>query len=88
MNRTRDKALKELQEVGLRIFDLHLFLNTHPENIHALRQYEYFQNRHEELTREYERIYGPLTRKIVPGTDRWSWLDGPWPWENEYNLED
>ena len=36
------------------------------------------------LVAEYEANYGPyiVTDKDVQG-ERWTWVDGPWPWEYE-----
>ena len=85
MERNRAILLKKISKSGFFLNDLALFLNTHPTNAQALRHYEFYQKKHDELTREYEKAYGPLTRKMT--SDRWNWLDGPWPWENEYNEE-
>ena len=42
----------------------------------------------EQLTRtntlaEYTAQYGPLRADAVPVSDRWTWIDAPWPWEWE-----
>ena len=39
---------------------------------------------HHRLIEEYEEQYGPWmpTSNSVEG-DRWSWVDGPWPWEGK-----
>ena len=78
---------QRISKAGFALNDLALFLNTHPSSVQAFRQYEFYQKKHEELTREYENRYGPLTRKITSNSDRWTWIDGPWPWEREYNEE-
>ena len=88
MDRNRNILLGKISRSGFVLNDLALFLDTHPANIHALRHYEAYQRKHEALTQEYERMYGPLTRKMTVGSaDRWNWIDGPWPWEREYNEE-
>ena len=35
------------------------------------------------LTDEYESKFGPLTARGVIATDRWSWVNLPWPWQRE-----
>ena len=35
-----------------------------------------------ELKAEYMEKYGPLTADDVMNTERWDWIDNPWPWEN------
>ena len=34
------------------------------------------------LVEEYEEKFGPL-KKSMTSTNMWSWIKGPWPWENE-----
>ena len=87
MERNRAVLLRKISKAGFVLNELALFLDTHPADMNALRHYEYYQKRHGELTGEYENKYGPLTRKITNNSDRWTWIDGPWPWENEYNEE-
>ena len=88
MDGNRNLLLKKISRAGFVLNDLALFLDTHPSNVQALRHYEFYQKKHESLTHEYERMYGPLTRKMtVGGQDRWDWIDGPWPWEREFYEE-
>ena len=87
MDRHRAGLLNKISKTGFALNELALFLNTHPTDMQALRHYEFYQKKHEELTREYESRYGPLTRKMTPGSDMWTWIEGPWPWEKEYNEE-
>jgi len=87
MDRNRLELLNKISKTGFVLGELHLFLNTHPMDINALKHYEFYQKKHEELTKEYERIYGPLTPKLTDHCDKWNWCDGPWPWEREYNEE-
>ena len=88
MDRNRAVLLSKISKAGFVLNDLALFLDTHPYDINALRNYEYYYKRHDELTGEYENKYGPLTRNMSNGSpDRWVWTDGPWPWEREYNEE-
>ena len=87
MERNRAVLLNKILKTGFVLNDLALYLDTHPTDMNALRHYEFYQKKHEELTREYESRYGLLTRKMTAGSDRWAWIDGPWPWEKEYNEE-
>ena len=88
MERNKAVLLNKISKVGFILNELALFLDTHPENVQALRHYEFYQKKHDELTREYENKYGHfLTRRMANNSDRWTWCDGPWPWEKEYNEE-
>ena len=33
------------------------------------------------LTDEYQNTVGPLTAMGVTDTEKWTWVDGPWPWQ-------
>jgi len=87
MDRNRAILLNKISKTGFVLGDLHLFLDTHPTDIQALKHYEFYQQKHEDFVKEYERAYGPLTPKLTGGCDRWTWIDGPWPWEREFNEE-
>ena len=87
MDRNREILLNKISKTGFVLGELHLFLNTHPTDIQALKHYEFYQQKHENFVKEYERIYGPLTPKLTSSCDKWNWIDGPWPWEKEYNEE-
>ena len=87
MGRNRAVLLNKVSKAGFVLNDLALFLDTHPTNLNALRHYEFYQKKYDGLKREYESRYGALTRKTISNSNRWTWTDGPWPWENEYNEE-
>ena len=89
IDRHRAMLLNKISKSGFVLGDLHLYLDTHPTDAHALRNYEYYQTKYNGLVKEYESRYGPLTPKLTEGegSKRWNWIDGPWPWENEYNEE-
>jgi spore coat protein JB len=88
MDRNRLVLLNKISKTGFVLGELHLFLNTHPTDMNALKHYEFYQKKHEELTKEYESAYGPLTPKMINCPDRWNWIDGPWPWEREFYDEE
>lgn len=81
----RLSMLKEIQELDFVLVDLNLFLDTHPEDQAARRDFHATLEKSREARRRYEEIYGPLT---VTGhtapRHRWLWIESPWPWETEY----
>jgi len=87
MERNRAILLNKISKAGFVLNELALYLDTHPTDMNAIRHYEFYQKKHEEFTREYENKYGLLTRKMTNNSDRWTWCDGPWPWEKEFNEE-
>lgn len=64
------------------IWELHLFLDSHPNNCEAAKQLEKCQAEYEKLRVEYEEKYGKLNERSDE-TSRWQWISSPWPWETE-----
>jgi spore coat protein JB len=77
--------LREIQELEFTAIELNLFLDTHPQERAALRDFYAVRNQLMEAVRRYEEIYGPLTvTGCSPKTHQWLWIESPWPWEIEY----
>ncbi|MDO5411711.1 MAG: spore coat protein CotJB [Lachnospiraceae bacterium] len=91
--RDRSALMMKISEIGFALYDLILFLDTHPEDNQAFALYEEYQKQYKELRSEYISMYGPLTAFDV-NTGRpcscndsryrkftWSWGEAPMPWE-------
>ena len=63
-------------------WELHLFLDSHPNNCEAENKYKEHLAMIEKLTKEYEEKFGRLT-ETSDNTNRWQWVSGPWPWEGD-----
>lgn len=83
----RNALLKQLSALDFYAVDLHLFLNTHPNDREALAKYNEVVSEADVLRREYEKIYGPLTSYRVASKYPWQWVNDPWPWQNEFNFK-
>lgn len=81
MDQNREKLLKEVMAADFTVYDLSLYLNTHPTDQRALAVFRTSVQRSRMLTENYERMYGPLTARSGANTPVWSWIDSPWPWE-------
>ncbi len=82
MTREQKELLKKLQAVEFALVELNLFLDTHPDNEEALRDFNCFAKELHMLKREYESSYGPLINfGFSPSRYPWRWIDEPWPWE-------
>ena len=89
MIRNRNVLLKEVQELAFKLYDLTLFLDTHPHEQSALAEYNETLNKYKSMVCNFERLYGPLSLKNMPdNTNTWQWIKGPWPWENCYCEEE
>lgn len=79
---TADKTnLKfRLKAIRFSMWDLHLYLDTHPCDETAAELLENYREKYCCIKEEYEKAYGPLTHECCCGE---CWLKGPWPWERE-----
>ena len=79
-----NRALCELMALDFAIGELALYLDTHRNDVDALRLYREYVALEKNGRKRYESIYGPLMHKSS-GDDRseWNWIDDPWPWEYE-----
>ena len=75
----RDILLKKLSSVSFAMFELRLFLDTHPDSTEAMAKFDELYNIYRPLREKYEAEYGPLTSKDSPSPVQW--IKGPWPWE-------
>lgn len=73
--------LNNLGAAAFSMYDLQLYLDTHPYDVNALSLYNQHKQRFLTLTAEYERKYGPLTALNGASANYWDWIKGPWPWE-------
>ena len=68
-----------LSAVQFAMWELHLYLDTHPEDIGALKLHSKYEEKYLKLKDEYEAKYGPLySNSGSPGVH---WLKNPWPWD-------
>lgn len=83
-NRPNDKSrmLRRIDAVDFAIYEMTLYLDTHPGDTRALKTLEQYRTRRSELIGEYEMRFGPyvVTSNDVTG-NRWTWVDNPWPWD-------
>lgn len=85
MNDNQREAMKRrLSAMRFACWELHLFLDTHPNNCEAARRLEEYRQRLDRMVKEFEEKFGPLG-ETSQDTSRWAWISGPWPWEQEAN---
>ena len=80
-----EQALRRrINAIKFASWELHLFLDTHPNNCDAARKLEEYRRQLDTLTKEFEDKFGPIG-ETPHNTSRWSWISDPWPWEKEAN---
>ena len=80
-NPTRNELLQKVMEADFAVYDLLLYLDTHPEDEKALAMYTDLVRRAADAKRTFEAAYGPLTADAAAGKKEWTWIRSPWPWE-------
>ena len=78
------QLLTQIQAVSLIAIDLHLFLDTHPNDTKALQDYEKVSKQFQTLKDQYEKQYGPhVSFGHQSITNHNEWVSKPWPWQNK-----
>lgn len=80
----REKLMRQIFAYGFAAWELHIFLDTHPDNCDAAKKLEEAQAKQKALVQQYEAKYGPIN-ETSHTANRWAWVSGPWPWEQEAN---
>ncbi len=82
------EMLKALTALDFMAVDLQLFLDTHPNDKEALEKYNEVIKEGDMLRSQYEKQYGSLfSFRSYNHSDRFNWVDNPWPWKKEANFE-
>ena len=76
----REILLKQISSYAFAIYELKLFLDTHPADIQTLQKISQLEAKLKPLREEYVSNFGPLTSNDSR-EDYWSWVNDPWPWE-------
>ncbi|MCM1365175.1 MAG: spore coat protein CotJB [Faecalibacterium sp.] len=69
----------QLMAIRFSMWDLHLYLDSHPCDTTAAELLEKYKKRYAQMLEQYECNYGPLNNSNGFGSD---WTQGPWPWDN------
>lgn len=77
----REKLLNMLRAYSFAAYEWNLYLDTHPNDKQGIAMHIKMSERAEELTKEYQRKYGPLTASAVTNPNCWDWIEEPWPWD-------
>ncbi|WP_369297982.1 spore coat protein CotJB [uncultured Neglectibacter sp.] len=80
----KEALRRRIYAVEFASWELHLFLDTHPNNSEASKKLDECRERARMLRKEYEEKFGPIG-ETPQNTSRWAWISDPWPWEKEAN---
>lgn len=73
--------LSELQALNFVILELGLYLDTHQDDAEAFALFQQYAALEREGRKKYEAQYGPLSQMAAANDDHYTWVHGPWPWE-------
>lgn len=77
------ELLTNIDALSFAMIDLGLLLDVNPNNQEALSLFNQYREQKENLTKEYETKYGPITLDSDSlNSYPWAWDDMPWPWDN------
>ena len=88
MNRMAELK-RNIHELDFALHELNLFLDTHPTNMKAMELLREYRKKRAEALTAYEERFGNYISEVgdVPCGGCWKWLQGPWPWENDFMEE-
>lgn len=79
--------MTELQTMAFAIQELALYLDTHRDDKEALEVYQEYQKMYNHCREEFLKKHGPLNHFQEETSDKYNWLNDPWPWEYARNKE-
>lgn len=81
---TRDHTntpLGEVMSIDFVAHELHLYLDTHPDDTEAFKMYKQFLRLSKEARRRYTEKYGPISCNDMLDDSSFTWIRKPWPWQ-------
>ena len=76
----RQAAMRKLQSAKFALLEMHLYLDTHPEDLEMLAAYKKAAAKYALTLDEYTDRFGAVQWLRAPGVE---WLQNPWPWDSE-----
>lgn len=81
-----ENLLLKLSSAQFALWELHLYLDTHPTSREAMTACEKYKKQYSELKALYEKTYGPLEAPNCKEAE--AWLNEPFPWEYKFVSEE
>lgn len=82
---SRSNLLCAIQMYGFYLYDLNLFLDSHPNDKKALAKFNDINRQLKAAVQLYNDKYGPLEANQNMSENNFYWVDDPWPWERGAN---
>lgn len=78
----RERLMRRIAAIDFAIVELHLFLDTHPNDVEVKNKLNDYTRKSDELRNEFEEKYGPIQPNSTD-MNRFAWISNPWPWDIE-----
>ena len=79
--------LTEMMAIDFVTDELELYLDTHCSDAEAFAMYQTFLALKVEARERYVKMCGPVTQEDMLGMKSYVWLDDPWPWDYQAQME-
>lgn len=84
----KEELLKRLTILDFLTVDLQLYLDIYPEDTDAIAKYNSVVKEADTVRAMIEKMYGPIySFRSYSDSDKFTWIDNPWPWERDFNFE-
>ncbi|MBQ6250217.1 spore coat protein CotJB [Ruminococcus sp.] len=77
----RNMLLSRIKKYDFTLKELNLYLDTHPNCRRAMAMFRKYKELRSDAVEEFTKRFGPITPEQVSDTQRWTWVEDPWPWE-------
>ncbi|CAM2970729.1 spore coat protein CotJB [Paenibacillus sediminis] len=76
------ELLEQLQVFDFALVELNLYLDTHPNDLQSIQQYNTLTQERTKLAYQFQQLYGPLQNfGHAYSKFPWEWSKSPWPWQ-------
>ena len=83
----QERLFLEISRAHFAAHELNLYLDIYPNDVSMIKLFNDYREKCEQLTKEYEQKYGPLSIKSDSlNQTPFMWEKSPWPWEDRFNV--
>ena len=79
--------MAEIMAIDFVVDELELYLDTHADDAEAFALYQTMLALQQDARERYVRRCGPIRQSDMLGSESYTWLSGPWPWEYSQRKE-
>ncbi len=79
------ELMRKIQKYDFALYDLMLYLDTHPHCQEALQLYDQYRKKRKNAVDAYVKEFGSIKALQSSTNKKWDWGEGPYPWEREAN---